>query len=202
MPVRTISAALAAMTLLGTSLGARAADFSFVGQLDFHSSIAKIEFAITQGAETVRLWTDSFQSGHNFDPTLALWVRSGSGYTLLTEVDDDSTLAAGQTDFDAGIEVPGLQAGRYLVTLTASPNYAAGTALTDGFAFDGESPIPISAWNQPGYDINANDQKGDFWRLNLRNVDSAAPVPEPGSYLLLAFGLVALWLMHRASSKD
>jgi hypothetical protein len=153
-------------------------------------------------ASSVRVWTDSFESGMNFDPALALWQRSGSDYVWLAEVDDDNTLAAGQTDFDAGIEMAALSKGQYLVTLAASPNQAVGSMLSEGFALDGETPLRIAAWNQPGYDINANDQKGSFWRLNLSNVDSAAPVPEPGTYVLLAFGMVALWLARRSRSKD
>ena len=188
---------LGGLALLSASLHAAAADYSFSGQLGFNTDIVKIGFALTGGATTVRVWTDSFDAGTNFDPTLTLWQRSGPGYAWLAEVDDDSTLAAGQTDFDAGLELQGLGTGHYLVTLGASPNFAVGSLLSDGFAFDGETPVPIASWNQPGYDINANDQKGGFWRLNLSNVDSAAPVPESGTYMMLAFGLVALWLARR-----
>jgi hypothetical protein len=202
MQHRTLFTALAGLALLGGSLHATAADYSFSGHLAFNTSIVKIEFQLIDDASGVQLWTNSFESGNNFDPSLALWQRSGPGYVLLAEVDDDETLdvGAGQTDFDAGIDMDSLSRGRYLVTLTASPNYANGTLLSDGFAFDGETPLPIPLWNQPGYDINANDQKGSFWRLNLGNVDSAAPVPESGTYVLLAFGLVALWLVRRSGT--
>jgi hypothetical protein len=198
MQHRTLFTALAGLTLLGGSLHAAAADYSFSGHLAFNTSIAKIGFDLTRDAGTVRLWTDSFDGGSNFDPLLTLWQRSSTGYAWLADVDDDSSVAAGQTDFDAGLQIDGLAKGQYLVTLGASPNNAVGTMLSDGFAFDGETPLPIASWNQPGYDINANDQKGSFWRLNLSNVDLAAPVPEPGSYVLLAFGLVALWLVRRS----
>lgn len=195
---RTLSTTLASLALLGGSLDAAAGDYSFSGHLEFNTSIVQIGFDLTGHAGTVRLWTDSFDAGNNFDPLLTLWQRSGSAYAWLAEVDDDSSLAAGQTDFDAGLELQGLGAGKYLVTLGASPNFAVGSLLSDGFAFEGQTPVPIASWNQPGYDINANDQKGSFWRLNLVNVDSAAPVPEPGTYVLMAFGLVALWLVRRS----
>jgi hypothetical protein len=201
MKHKALYRALGGLALLGASLHA-AADYSFSGHLEFNTDIVKIGFALTGGAATVRMWTDSFDGGTNFDPTLTLWQRSGPGYAWLAEVDDDSTLAAGQTDFDAGLEIQGLGTGHYLVTLGASPNFARGPLLSDGFAFDGETPVPIASWNQPGYDINADDQKGGFWRLNLSNVDSAAPVPESGTYMLLAFGLVALWLARRSRSRD
>lgn len=74
--------------------------------------------------------------------------------------------------------------------------------MSQGFAYDGEAPILLSQWNQPSYDPNANDQKGSFWRLNLANVDRAALAPEPGTYVLLAFGLVALWLARRSRSDE
>jgi hypothetical protein len=198
MQHKNLSTTLASLALLCGSLNAAAADFSFSGHLQFNTSIVKVGFDLTGDAGTVRMWTDSFDAGSNFDPLLTLWQRSGSGYAWLAEIDDDSSLAAGQTDFDAGLEIDGLAKGQYLVTLGASPNNAVGTMLSDGFAFDGETPLPIASWNQPGYDINANDQKGSFWRLNLSNVDSAAPVPESGTYVLLAFGLVALWLVRRS----
>jgi len=117
-------------------------------------------------------------------------------------VDDDSSLAGGQINFDADLEIDGLEKGLYLVTFGASPNNAVDTMLSDGFDFYGQTPLPIASWNQPGYDINANDQKCNFWRLDLSNVDLAAPVPEPGACVLLAFGLVALWLAHRSRSDD
>jgi hypothetical protein len=202
MQQTAIPAALVLSAMIGGSPDVQAADFGFEGHLASHNSVAKIEFELSSVAGSVRMWTDSFQSGHNFDPTLALWQRNGAGYELVAEVDDDSSLAPGQTDFDAGIETPVLALGRYMLTLSASPNYAAGSLLKDGFVLGGETPIPIAAWNQPGYDINANDQKGSFWRLNLSHVDSAAPVPEPGSYILLAFGIVALWLVRRSQTKD
>lgn len=203
MQHRTLPTTLAGLALLGGSLHAAAADYSFSGHLEFNTSIVKIEFQLADDASNVRLWTDSFESGKNFDPSLALWQRSGTGYVWLAEVDDDNTLVpTRQTDFDAGIDMTSLAKGQYLVTLTASPNYAAGTLLSDGFAFDGETPLPIASWNQPGYDINANDQKGSSWRLNLGNVDTAALVPEPSTYVLLAFGLVALWLVRRSRSDE
>lgn len=202
MKHQALHCALGGLALLGASAPAVAADYSFSGQLGFNTDIVKIGFELTGGAATVRLWTDSFDSGTNFDPTLTLWQRSGPGYAWLAEVDDDSTLAAGQTDFDAGLEIQGLGMGHYLVTLGASPNFALGPQLSDGFAFDGQTPVPIASWNQPGYDINADDQKGGFWRLNLSNVDSAAPVPESGTYMMLAFGLVVLWLARRSRARD
>ena len=74
----------------------------------------------------------------------------------------------------------------------AAGNAALGSLLSDGFSYDAETPIAIGQWNQPSYDINANDQKGTFWRLHFSGVDQVSAVPEPASALLLALGGLVL----------
>lgn len=194
--------AAASLVLLGAAIAGHAADFSFSGHLIDNNGLVKLGFSLDAGGGDVRVWTDSFKGGANFDPTLSVWQRSGADYTLVAEVDDDSAISAGQTDFDAGVSLQALQAGQYLAVLSASPNYANGNTLSAVFAFDGLPAVPIAAWNQPGYDINANDQKGEFWRVNLTGVTQAAAVPEPASYALTLLGVVALWLSLRARRRD
>lgn len=171
--------------------GAQAADFVLTGDITYNTDVVRIGFAVAPGG-AVTVWTDSWKSGLNFDPVVAVWMSGGSGYTLLGEVDDDDTVGAGQGAFDAGLRFASLAGGQYLLTVAASPNYANGQVLAAGFGFDGSTPIRIADWNQPGYDPNANDQKGTAWSVHLSGVTQAALVPEPSTGLLMALGLSGL----------
>ena len=82
-----------------------------------------------------------------------------------------------------------------LTVSTASPNYANGSSLATGFALDGSTPIRIADWNQPGYNINTNDQKGTAWSVHLSGVTQAALVPEPSGWLVLALGLAGVTVL-------
>jgi hypothetical protein len=184
---------LAATALPLLALQAQAADFSFSGHSTYNTDIVQVRFTLDQDATQVNLWTDSWQSGLNFDPTLTLWAKQGADYVKVAENDDDATVHAGQGFYDSGLALQNLTAGQYLVTLGAAPNYANGSLLSGGFAFDGSTPIQIAQWDQPSYDINANDQKGTFWRLQLSGVDAASAVPEPSSLALLLAG-AGVWM--------
>ncbi len=180
------------VALLLTTATARADDFVFNGNLTYHNDVVQIDFSLAAAGANVRIWTDSWLAGLNFDPTAALWVKSGTAFELLQTVDDDDTVAPGQGYYDAGFSLPSLGAGDYRVTLAAAINAPNGTLLSQGFNYDAQQPVLISEWNQPSYDPNANDQKGNFWQLHLRNVTQASPVPEPATWLLFAVGAAAL----------
>ena len=186
------SRAAVAAALLAASACAQAADFTLSGSIGFHNDVVQIDFSRAFAGD-VKIWTDSWMSGLNFDPTAALWAKSGADFAFLQAVDDDDTVAAGQGFYDSGFALPSLAAGAYRLTLAAAVNAPSGALLSQGFAYSAETPIPIGQWNQPTYDPNANDQKGGFWQVHFSNVDQAAlAVPEPSSWLLLAVGLAAL----------
>jgi len=184
-----LARSIAALGLACAALGAHAADLSLSGSLVYNTDVAQLSFRLDAAAANVNLWTDSWLGGVNFDPTAAVWAKVGGVYTLLAEVDDDDTIGAGQGAFDAGLHFASLDAGDYLVTIAAAPNYANGPLLQSGFAFDGAAPIALAEWTQPSANPNFPDQKGGFWRVNLTNVSNVAAVPEPATWALLGAGL-------------
>lgn len=192
--------AAALVLALGAAVPAAAADFSFSGEIRFHNDVVQIDFSLAAPATDVRIWTDSWLGGLNFDPAAALWQASGGDFTRLAEVDDDDTIAPGQGFYDTGFRLPTLAAGNYRVTVVAAFNAANGNLLSQGFSYGSQTPILLTQWNQPSYDPNANNQKGGFWRLNLSGVTQASVVPEPAAWQLLGLGLVAL-LARRATSS-
>ena len=185
--------ALTLLALAALSLSAQAADLSFSGQAVNHNDKIVIDFAVAAGS-TVSLWTDSWQSGLNFDPQLFL---ASGGAIVSTDNDSGSLVNAGAGYFDAGLQFTAATAGSYRLVLNASSNDALGATLAQGFTYDGDAPIKLAVWNQPGYDINANDQKGGFWRIHLDGVQQAAVVPEPAGWALMLPGLLALSLIGR-----
>lgn len=195
MPTLSISRTLLAASFALVTAGAQAADFQFTGNLVNNTDRVHITFDLGSAAD-VKLWTDSWSSGQNFDPISALWVKSGSDYTLVQEVDDDSSVASGQGAFDTGMSFTGLAAGQYLYTVgpTFLEPFAKGTLLSGGFTQDGIPATPIALWDQPGFDINNNDQKGTFYSVHLTDVNMAAVtvVPEPSSIAMLLAGLGVL----------
>jgi hypothetical protein len=182
-----------ALALAALSLGAQAADLTFSGQAVNHNDQVVIDFQVAAGS-TVSLWTDSWQSGLNFDPQLFL---ASDGAIVNADNDSGSLVNAAAGYFDAGLQFTATTAGSYRLVLNASSNDALGTLLAQGFTYDADAPIKLADWNQPGYDINANDQKGGFWRVHLDGVEQAAVVPEPAGWALMLPGLLALSLVGR-----
>ena len=188
--LRRACATALASAALSTALPALAEDFTFSGEIRFHNDVVQIDFSLAAPATDIRIWTDSWFGGLNFDPAAALWRATGSDFTRLAEVDDDDSIAPGQGFYDTGFVLPNLAAGSYRVTLVAAFNAANGTLLSQGFSYGSQTPILLTDWNQPSYDPNANDQKGGFWRLNLSGVTQASVVPEPAAWQLLGLGLL------------
>jgi hypothetical protein len=185
----------AVLALMLASPLAMATDLTFSGNITFHNDVVQIGFTLDNDAVDVKVWTDGFLNGLNFDPITAVWsMPSGQ---LIGQNDDDSSIAPGQTYYDSGLAFPTLAKGSYVFTIATFNNYANGATLAQGFAFDSETGIPIADWCQPASN-NCTNQKGTFWRVNLSGVDSAAPVPEPAAWAMLALGLGAVaWRVRR-----
>jgi hypothetical protein len=186
-----------AAALALTAFTAHAADFTLNGSMGFHNDVVQIDFALAAPGIDVKIWSDSWQSGLNFDPASALWMASGTDFSLVQANDDNDTVAPGQGYYDTGLSLATLAAGQYRLTLLAASNDANGSLLSQGFAYSGQTPIPLAQWNQPSYDPNANDQKGGYWQLHISGVDSVSAVPEPAAIWLLVAGLAGLVLASR-----
>jgi hypothetical protein len=201
MQTLPIARQLAALALIvGSATSAQAFSLSTSGNLAYNDDVADVTFTLASSTAEVRLWTDSFHSGVNFDPVLTLWKRVGSDYALVSGADDDSGIGPGQTYFDAGLKFATLAAGDYLASITASPylpNLIPGTLRSQGFEFADPTIVHtlISQWDQPS--STDNNQKGTFWSLNV----ATGVVPEPDLSALLALGLSVLgWMSYRSRS--
>jgi hypothetical protein len=189
--------ALAVLTLAaGVASSAHAVSISFSGNLRLNTDVAESSFTLRSGLSFIRIYTDSFQNGSNFDPNITLWRRNGTDYDYFDKNDDNPVIGTGQSGYDAGLRYGLLDAGDYLVTVTASSNYPRGVLLSQGFGFDalsGITPTLISQWVAPSANPNVpGSQQGTAWSLQVVADDAVGSVPEPSTYALLAFGLAAV----------
>ena len=197
-----IAAAVAAL-----AGNAQAALFNFTGNITYNTDVVQINFSLLNDATNVRVWTDSFKSGLNFDPITALWnLTTGA---RIDEDDDNATInPLTQTYYDSGFTLSSLAAGEYAFTVAAYNNWS-GNNLSDPFSFaaGNVTPVAIADWCQPASN-NCTDQKGTFWSVWLDGVDNASnpdgpgnDVPEPGTMLLAGLGLSALALVGNRKAK-
>lgn len=184
--------------LAALSLGANAAVFNFTGNIVNHNDVISTTFTIDQDATNVRVWTDSFMNGINFDPITALW-NAATGNLIDQDDDNPFVNSSTQTTFDSGFLLPSLAAGTYVFTVATFANFAAGTNLSDGFIYDKDVPESMSTWCQPANGCGM----GTYWSVWLDGVTTASnpddpnSVPEPNSLALLGLGMAGFVLSRR-----
>jgi hypothetical protein len=186
---------------------AQAIDFDFSGTFEQDNDVLLFSFT-TDADTTATVFSSSWVDG-GFDPILTLWDSAGN---LLQQQDDGlnigSTLSNG-VSYDHGLWDTYfnqfLTAGSYLVSITQYNNFATGTNLSAGFAFDGVGNESFTsefgcsqgsfcgATGQADMTGDPNFNRTNAWEFHVLNVAQAeivdpppsTSVPEPMSLLSL-----------------
>ena len=189
---------LALVLALTVAVSAQAAQFDFNGNISTHKDVIQIDFSLASDATNIKVWTDSFLGGINFDPITAVWSQNNTGWSLIGQNDDNASIAPGQTRYDSGLTFATLAAGTYKFTIATYNNFANGTTLAQGFSFDNQAAIPLAEWTQPANHGNM----GPHYSVHLSGVDSAvSAVPETETYAMLLAGLGILGAVTRRKNR-
>lgn len=167
------------ISLLGLSIIAQANTYTFTGNLVNYNDVVRINFSLAQAAANIRVWTDSFMNGDNFDPIVGLW--DGTTGAKIAENDNNPSINPSQTNLDAGFKLANLGVGSYIFTVSSYPNFSSGSNLADGFNFDNSKPAPIT-------------DSDSIYTLNFDGIALVANATPPSSVPLPN----ALWLFGTA----
>jgi hypothetical protein len=141
---------------------------------------------------TLEVRTLSYNAG-GFDPLLTLFSGWGPSAEMLESNDDDA--ACEISCLDAVIS-RSLDAGLYTIALTQTANSAFGT-LGDGFLYANDplyttTLFPADPGATTGFWDASGTQRTGAWEVQIDGPDSMVVVPEPGSFVLMGIGAVAL----------
>ena len=181
------------LALAGPANPARAANFSFRGNLSGPDDVQLFTFALSS-ITTVTLRTWSYAGGVNaagdtiarggFDPILALYAGTTASAVKIEENDDGgpSRVSADITGahFDTWLQAV-LNPGTYTVAVSQFAAYSSGLTLGDGFGPSGFSTFR---------DVT-DSERTSAWAFDVLDVEAAAVVPpahgvpDGGSGLLL-----------------
>lgn len=179
--------ALAMTAIITANATAGMVTTEYSGSIVYQTDKVAFDIVLTEALTDVKIWTDSYLDGVNFDPIISLWSKTSTGATLLGEDDDTyyPEYFTGQTDGDAGLMFPYLAAGKYMIYVAVYDNFAVSENWLDGFMLDGDTPVKISDWT--GVATNG------YCHVNF----SGNAVPIPGAAVLLAPALTAIFGLRR-----
>lgn len=200
------------VALCATASSAGAVNTSYTGQFIYDNDVQLFNFTV--GAlSTVTMRTYSYAGGVNaagetiarggFDPIFTLFNSAGD---LIGEQDDSTCAKVGvdavtrkcwDISYTAKLDV-----GNYTAAIQQYNNFATGSNLADGFAFQDAQFQNLRGGFIDEMDIKRNGN----WAFDILNVNAPAAVqavPEPGSLWLMGAALAGLttWRRRRTPAR-